>query len=157
MPHPGTDPAVTQLVRDFAESIGCAVIMLDRENKGYVFNAMLSSLFQSALSLVSRGVSSVEDVDRAWMGVTYMPIGPFGMMDQVGLATVWHIVHYWAKRGKNQQLEESAAFVKQYVDKGELGYKTQKGFYSYPHPLYTQSEFLSGHFSKGDKDEDRRK
>jgi hypothetical protein len=35
MPHPGTDPAVTQLVHDFAVSIGQIAIMLRRENNGY--------------------------------------------------------------------------------------------------------------------------
>jgi 3-hydroxybutyryl-CoA dehydrogenase len=148
MPHPGTDPAVTQLVHDFAVSIGCIVIMLERENNGYVFNTMLTSLIQSALTLVSKGVSSVEDVDRAWMGVTYMPMGPFGIMDQVGLSTVWTISDYWAKKLGDAQTQKNADFVKHYVDRGELGYKTGKGFYSYPNPAYQCENFLAGNEKK---------
>ena len=144
MPHPGTDPAVTQLVHDFAVSIGCIVIMLQRENHGYVFNTMLSSLFFSALTLASKDVSSVEDIDRSWMGVTYMPMGPFGIMDQVGLSTVWSITDYWAKRAGDQQAQMNADFVKKYVDRGDLGYKTGKGFYSYPNPAYQAPGFLAG-------------
>ncbi len=148
MPHPGTDPAVTQLVDDFARSIGCIVVMLHQENGGYVFNAMISNLILTALNLASRGVASVQDIDRAWMGVTYMPVGPFGIMDQIGLRTVWTITDFWAKKTKNEQSQASADFLKAYVDRGELGQKTKKGFYSYPNPAYTAPDFLSRGFEK---------
>jgi len=151
MPHPGTDPAVTQLVHDFAESIGQIAIMLHRENNGYVFNAMISSLCTSAMTLVTTGVASIEDVDRAWMGVTRMPIGPFGIMDQMGLKTVWTVNDYWAHNTQDipdNQMQVNADFLKQYVDRGELGAKTKKGFYSYPMPKYTQAGFLSGETKK---------
>jgi 3-hydroxybutyryl-CoA dehydrogenase len=152
MPHPGTDPAVTQLVYDFAVSIGQIAIMLHRENNGYVFNAMLSSLCTAAMTLVTTGVASIEDVDRAWMGVTRMPIGPFGMMDQMGLKTVWAVNDYLARNTtrdmKDNQVQANADFLKQYVDRGELGAKTKKGFYSYPMPKYTQAGFLSGDIKK---------
>ncbi len=151
MPHPGTDPAVTGLVREFAVSIGQTPIMLHRESNGYVFNAMLSNLCNTALTLVTSGVASVEDVDRAWMGVMGMPIGPFGMMDQMGLKTVWHVTDYWAKNPQNipeSQIQTNADFLKQYVERGELGAKTKKGFYSYPGPTYAQAGFLTGEDKK---------
>jgi 3-hydroxybutyryl-CoA dehydrogenase len=148
MPHPGTDPAVTQLVHDFAVSIGQIAIMLHRENNGYVFNAMLSNLFTTALTLVTTDVASIEDVDRAWMGVTLMPMGPFGIMDQVGLKTVWSITDYWANKMNDPQAKKNAKFLKHYVDNGELGAKTKKGFYSYPGPAYIQTGFLSGNIKK---------
>jgi 3-hydroxybutyryl-CoA dehydrogenase len=143
MPHPGTASEVTQLVHDFAESIGQIVIMLHRENSGYVFNTMLSSLFSSALTLASRNVSSVEDIDRSWMGVMHTSMGPFGIMDQIGLSTVWTITDYWAKKTGEAQAQANADFLKQYVDKGHLGFKTNQGFYSYPNPAYTAETFLS--------------
>ncbi|MGE5840977.1 MAG: 3-hydroxyacyl-CoA dehydrogenase [Deltaproteobacteria bacterium] len=143
MPHPGTDPEVTQLVRDFAESIGQIVIMLQREHNGYVFNNMLSSLFSSALALASRGIASIEDIDRSWMGVMHTPMGPFGIMDQIGLSTVWTITDYWAQKTGDPQAQANANFLKQYVDRGHLGFKTNKGFYSYPNPAYTDANFLS--------------
>jgi 3-hydroxybutyryl-CoA dehydrogenase len=143
MPHPGTDPEVTRLVHDFAVSIGQIVIVLHRENSGYVFNTMLSSLFSSALTLASRNVATIEDIDRAWMGVMHAAMGPFGIMDQIGLSTVWTITDYWAKKTGDAQAQANADFLKQYVDKGHLGFKTNQGFYSYPNPAYTQQDFLS--------------
>jgi len=144
MPHPGTSDEVKDLVRKFAKNIGLIVITLKRENHGYVFNAMLGDLFMSALKLASRNVSTIEDIDRAWMGVTLMPMGPFGIMDQVGLNTVWHITEYWAARRKDPQAQACADFLKQYVDRGHLGYKTNQGFYSYPDPAYIKKDFLTG-------------
>jgi 3-hydroxybutyryl-CoA dehydrogenase len=143
MPHPGTDPEVAQLVHDFAVSIGQIVIMLHRENSGYVFNTMLSSLFSSALTLASRDVATIEDIDRSWMGVMHTAMGPFGIMDQVGIYTVWIITDYWAKKTGDAQAQANADFLKGYVDKGQLGFKTNQGFYSYPNPAYEAENFLS--------------
>lgn len=143
MPHPGSDPEVTQLVYDFAMKIGQIAIMLHRENNGYVFNAMISNLFFTAMTMATRDVASFEDIDRAWMGVTLMPIGPFGIMDQIGLKTVWTITDYWAKKGNDKQAQANADLLKTYVEKGELGAKTKKGFYSYPNPAYSHPEFLT--------------
>jgi 3-hydroxybutyryl-CoA dehydrogenase len=144
MPHPGTSEETTRLVEAFAKSIGQIAIMLHKENNGYVFNTMLSSLFFSALTLASRDVASVEDIDRSWMGVMHTPIGPFGIMDQVGLKTVWTITDYWAKKVEDPQAQMNADFVKQYVDKGQLGAKTMQGFYSYPGPVFSRDGFLTG-------------
>ncbi len=146
MPHPGTDPAVTELVRRFAVSIGQIAIMLHRESNGYVFNAILSSICTAAMTLVTSGVASIEDVDRAWMGVMRMPLGPFGMMDQMGLKTVWHVNDYWARNPQEipaNQLQVNADFLKEYVDRGELGAVTRKGFYTYPNPAYARPDFLA--------------
>ncbi|MFY9169228.1 3-hydroxybutyryl-CoA dehydrogenase [anaerobic digester metagenome] len=144
MPHPGTAPEVIELVSGFAKSIGQIVIMLNRENNGYVFNTMLSSLFFSALTLASKGVASIEDIDRSWMGVMHIPIGPFGIMDQVGLSTVHTITDYWAKKTGDAQAQANADFLKIYVDKGLLGFKTGEGFYTYPNPAYADPGFLTG-------------
>jgi 3-hydroxybutyryl-CoA dehydrogenase len=148
MPHPGTVLEVTDLIHDFARRIGQIVIMLQRENNGYVFNTMLSSLFSSALMLASRNIATIEDIDRSWMGVMHTPIGPFGIMDQVGLSTVWTITDYWARKTGDAQAQANADFVKQYVDKGHLGAKTHKGFYSYPNAAFTNPGFLSGDMRK---------
>jgi 3-hydroxybutyryl-CoA dehydrogenase len=143
MPHPGTAPETMALIRDFARSIGQVAIVLKKENNGYVFNAMLHSLFTSALELATRNVVSVEDIDRAWMGVMRTPIGPFGLMDRIGISTVWRVFDYWAKRTGDPQGRANADFLRQYVDAGHLGFKSSKGFYTYPNPSYSNPAFLS--------------
>ncbi len=144
MPHPGTSAESMELVRAFAERLHQTVIVLERESFGYVFNAMLSDLFKSALTLASNGVAKVYDIDRAWMGVLRSPVGPFGMMDKVGLDTVWRINDYWAKATSDAQLAANAAFLKTRIDDGRLGMKSGAGFYTYPAPLFQEPDFLTG-------------
>jgi 3-hydroxybutyryl-CoA dehydrogenase len=142
MPHPGTAPETVALLEAFARRIGQIPIVLERENHGYVFNAMLNALNRAALTLAANGVARVPDIDRAWMGVMKMPIGPLGILDQVGLDTAWHITAHWAKVTDDPQLQANAAFLKGYVDQGHLGVKSGRGFYVYPDPAYRQPEFL---------------
>jgi 3-hydroxybutyryl-CoA dehydrogenase len=144
MPHPGTSPETIALVRDFAVRIGQTPIMMERESVGYVFNFMLVNLFESALTLASNGVASIEDIDRSWMGVTRMMSGPFGIMDSVGLQTVWKVNDFWARALKDPQKIRNSEYVKKFVDQGFLGVKTGRGFYAYPHPRYLKPGFVNG-------------
>jgi 3-hydroxybutyryl-CoA dehydrogenase len=144
MPHPGTSEETVALIKDFAERIGQVAIVLQKENFGYVFNAMLMELMKSAQSLAANDVASVEDIDRAWMGVMHTILGPFGIMDSIGLDTVWKVTDYWANILKDPQAIANAAFLKKYVDAGNVGVKTGKGFYSYPDPAFGKPGFIEG-------------
>ena len=148
MPHPGTSKETVELVRDFAIRIDQNPIVMHRQSPGYVFNFMLSELFKTAQTLAANDVATPFDVDRAWMGVLHAPMGPFGMMDSVGLDTVYHITNYWAERLKDPQAQKNAAFMKQYVERGELGQKTGKGVYTYPNPEFTRPGFVKGEYGK---------
>jgi 3-hydroxybutyryl-CoA dehydrogenase len=149
MPHPGTSPETVELLYAFAKRIGQIPILLKKENHGYVFNAMFNELNTAAVSLAANGIASIEDVDRAWMGVMKMPIGPFGWLDGIGLDTCWDIVQYWATALGDEQLQKNADFFKGYVDKGYVGVKTGRGFYTYPNPAYARPGFLTGEVSAG--------
>jgi 3-hydroxybutyryl-CoA dehydrogenase len=145
MPHKGTLPEVTALVVQFARRIGQVPIELHREHNGYVFNAMYTALNREAITMAERGVASVEDIDRSWMHVTRTQVGPFGALDAVGIDTAWKITDYWARRLIwIRQLRRNARFLKAYVDRGEVGVKSGKGFYSYPDPAYAQPDFIDG-------------
>lgn len=145
MPHPGTSAEVVSLVGDFARSINQIPMVLRRENHGYVFNAMYSTLNAAAVSLVANGVASVHDVDRAWMGIMKMSIGPLGMLDDVGLDTAWHIMQSVSASHDDPQIPKNAEFLKkEYLDKGWLGAKSGRGFYTYPNPAYQDPDFLQG-------------
>ncbi len=142
MPHDGTASEVTELVVQFAGRIGQVPIELRREYNGYVFNSMYSALNRAAITLAQQEVASIEDIDRAWMHVTKAPVGPLGALDAVGLDTVWTITDYWARQLGDEQLQANAAFLKAYVDRGDLGVKSGRGFYSYPDPAYAQPGFI---------------
>ncbi len=144
MPHPGTSPETIALIEAFAKRIGQVAIVLQKENNGYVFNAMFMMLLESAQTLAAKGVASIEDIDRSWMGVMHTMVGPFGMMDSIGIDTVYKITDYWAKKTGNPQQAANALFLKKYVDQGHLGVKTGRGFYAYPAPAFQQPGFIEG-------------
>ncbi|MDY0220524.1 MAG: 3-hydroxyacyl-CoA dehydrogenase [Desulfobacterium sp.] len=143
MPHPGTSSHTMALVREFAESMGQIPIVLAKESNGYVFNNMLMALIASALSLAAKGVTTIQEIDRSWMGVMHTPVGPFGIMDSIGLDTCWKVTDYWANRRNDPQAKANAAFLKGYLDQNRCGIKTGQGFYTYPNPTFSRPDFMT--------------
>jgi 3-hydroxybutyryl-CoA dehydrogenase len=83
------------------------------------------------------------DVDRAWMIAFNAPIGPFGLMDMVGLDVVRDIERvYYDELGDESDYPPKLLLDK--IEKGELGIKTGKGFYTYPNPAYHDPNWLKG-------------
>ena len=144
MPHPRTEPWVVDTLCALAVKIDQTPIRVKRESPGYVFNTMLAPLLMHGLDLAAREVADFQDVDRAWMAVTKMTIGPFGIVDSIGLETVHGIVRQWGQWLNRRQAEGVAQMLKAYIDQGMLGVKSGQGFYSYPHPAYAATGFLAG-------------
>lgn len=144
MPHPGTSVQTLNTILAFCKAIGQYPIELKKEQHGYVFNTMLTEFLGSAMSLASEEVASPEDIDRAWMGIMKTRVGPFGIMDSVGLETVYKITNYWAEKINDPKQKGNAAYLKRFVDKGDLGIKTGKGFYEYPNPIFLKPDFMEG-------------
>ena len=140
MPHPTTAPWMINLLADFGRSIDQTPVIMQKESYGYIFNTMLMALLGAAGALVTYNITDIENVDRSWMGNFKMPMGPFGILDEIGLETAWHVVN-------SQKDEKSKRFTKlldSYVSQGKLGKKTGEGFYKYPNPSYKEKGFLEG-------------
>jgi len=144
MPHPGTSADTVKTILSFCRAIGQYPIELKKEQHGYVFNAMLTELLGSALSLASRQVATPEDIDRAWMGIMKTQVGPFGIMDSVGLETVYKITDYWAQKSDDPNARANADYLKTFVEKGHIGIKSGRGFYDYPDPAFLKPDFMKG-------------
>lgn len=138
MPHPGTAEWITPLLMDLGKSLNQTPIHIQKENHGYIFNSMLMAIIDAAGALVTKGVATPQDVDRSWMGNFKMAIGPFGMLDAVGLETAWHITSGL----KTEKAQRFAALLKEMVDAGKLGVKTGEGFYKYPGPEFKDENFI---------------
>ncbi len=143
MPHPGTSAETVARIEAFARHLGQVPILLRKENHGYVFNAMLMNLCDTALYLAAGGVADIEEIDRSWMGVMGMEIGPFGIMDTIGLDTVLSVNQIWARQLNDPKAIANVNFLRQFVDAGRLGTKTGQGFYAYPGPAYAEVGFVS--------------
>ena len=145
MPHAGTSPETVELLRSFAKRIGQVPLVLKKEHARYVMNDFMEAINSTAIRLFESDVASVQDIDRAFMIVMGVPRGPFAILDHVGLDTVWHIMESNARLARSPEaLAAADKFKKQYIDKGLLGVKAGKGFYTYPNPAYERRGFLTG-------------
>ncbi|SKA33675.1 3-hydroxyacyl-CoA dehydrogenase [Chitinophaga eiseniae] len=143
MGHPGTDKAIFDTVVAFAKSIGMVALPLHKEQPGYIVNSLLVPLLDAATTLLVRGVADVETIDKTWMVATGAPLGPFGILDVVGITTAYNITNMAAEKTKDPEKIKAAAFLKEnFIDKNKLGTATGEGFYKYPDPAYRQPGFL---------------
>lgn len=137
MPHPLTDPEMIPMLEKLGRELNQVPVLVKKENHGYIFNAMLLALLGAAGKLLTKEVASIEDIDRSWMVNFHMPMGPFGIMDSIGLDTSWHVVHNLPDKAS----QAFAELLKTYIVKGKLGEKSGEGFYSYPNPAYKNPDF----------------
>jgi len=130
-----TSDETVRRVGRFARSVGLTPLMVRKESTGFLFNRVWRAIKRETLHLVDEGVASVDDVDRAWMICWEMPIGPFGVMDVIGLDVVLDTEQvYYAESGDPRDAPPRLLIDK--VAAGELGVKAGRGFYRYPHPAY---------------------
>ena len=123
----------------FAEEIGLVPIPIHKEQSGYIINSLLVPWCTAALDLLVRGVSDFESIDRTWMITLQSDLGPFGMMDRMGLGVVHHVAKLLGETTPNEQALESARYLDEhFIQHGLLGVATGEGFYRYPNPAFTR-------------------
>jgi 3-hydroxybutyryl-CoA dehydrogenase len=138
-----TSDETVELLREFARSIGYLPIYIQKEYPGFIHAALFGAWAITGVQLAAKGVASIEDIDRAWMRGDDAPFGPLGALDAVGLDLVMMILAKMKASGApGFDYEEMSSFLKGYIDRGELGVKTGKGFYSYPDPAFRRDGFL---------------
>lgn len=138
MKHAGTDTKVFEEVIEFAKAIGMVTLPLHKEQPGYILNSLLVPLLDTAQSLLINEVADPETIDKTWRVATGAPLGPFAILDVVGITTAYNIASVKAKEG-NKPSEKVAHFLKtEYIDKGKLGVATGEGFFKYPKAATTK-------------------
>jgi 3-hydroxybutyryl-CoA dehydrogenase len=140
MPHSTTDPSLILVLQELGKALNQVPVIVKKESPGYIFNFMLMALLGAAGRLKTKDIASIEDIDRSWMVNFHMPTGPFGIIDNIGLDTAWHVV----KEREDAPSQAFAKLLKEYIDAGKLGEKTGEGFYKYPKPAYRDADFLKG-------------
>ncbi len=138
-----TDPVVFNTVRQFARSIECIPLTVNKEVLGFCFNSVWRAVKRQTLYLWGEGFVDFRDIDRSWMVMFTPSHGPFFLMDLVGLDVVYDIeMSYYNESKDPKDLPPRA--LKEKIERKELGVKTGKGFYTYPNPEFARPEFLKG-------------
>ncbi len=143
MKHPNTDDAIFNEIIDFAKSIGMVALPLYKEQPGYILNSLLVPFLDAAEMLLVKEVADPETIDKTWMIATGAPLGPFAILDVVGINTAYNIVKAKAEATGDAMQQKLAEMLKaEYIDKNKLGRATGEGFYTYPDPSFAKPDFL---------------
>jgi 3-hydroxybutyryl-CoA dehydrogenase len=115
--------------RAFAEACGKTPVEV-KDQAGFIVNALLFPYLNNAVRLFESGVASKEDIDEAMKGGCGFPMGPFALLDLVGLDTSLSILDalYDEYRDPNYA---AVPLLRRMVSAELLGRKSSKGFYDY--------------------------
>ncbi len=117
---------------EFGKKLG-KVPVRTSDKTGFIVNRLLVPYMLDAIRAYEEGVGSIEDIDNAMkLGCGY-PMGPFTLLDFVGLDTTYYITHVMYDEFKERRFA-SPPLLKRLVMAGWYGRKTGKGFYDYADP-----------------------
>ena len=108
-------------------------VVVIKESPGFITSRINALIGNEAFYMLEEGIASAEDIDKALkLGLNH-PMGPFELVDLVGLDTRLHILEYMHKT-LGEKFRPSPLLV-QYVQAGRLGRKSGRGVFEYPeHP-----------------------
>jgi 3-hydroxybutyryl-CoA dehydrogenase len=124
-----TDDETLAAAVDVGKHMGKEVVVI-KESPGFITSRINAMIGNEAFYMLQEGVASAQDIDKALRFGLNHPMGPFEMVDLVGLDTRLHILEYLHKSlGEKYR---PAPLLVQYVKAGRLGRKAGRGVYEYP-------------------------
>ena len=127
-----TAPDVYETAYEFGKKLG-KVPVRTSDKTGFIVNRLLVPYMLDAIRAYEEGVGSIEDIDNAMkLGCGY-PMGPFTLLDFVGLDTTYYITQEMYDEFKERRFA-SPPLLKRLVLAGWYGRKTGRGFYNYSDP-----------------------
>lgn len=128
--HDTTSDDTVDTVIDVARRMGKLPVVLHREIPGFVANRLMGAIRTEAIELLEQGIASVEDIDTAAKSALGHPMGPFELMDLVGIDVTYLIREATYELTGDDQDKPHPLITEKY-EAGEFGRKTGKGWYSY--------------------------
>jgi len=124
-----TDQDTVAAAAEVGRRMGKEVVVI-REAPGFITTRINAMIGNEAFYMLEEGIASAADIDKAIkLGLNH-PMGPFEMVDLVGLDTRLHILEY-LHRALGDKYRPAPLLV-QYVKEGRLGRKSGRGVYEYP-------------------------
>lgn len=124
-----TSDATYTALKQFAVDIGKTSITC-KDTPGFVVNRFLIPFTGIAMKLLEDGVATTTDIDIAMKLGAGHPMGPFELLDSVGLDTSLNIAKIWYEKDPINNPPPSETLTR-LVKEGKLGVKTGEGFYNY--------------------------
>jgi len=129
VPSIRTGPETLEFARRFGERLG-KVTVLSKDRAGFIVNFLLQPYLNSAIEMLDEGFATRDDIDNAVKLGLGHPMGPFELLDLIGLDTAEYISDVLFNEFKDP-LYASPTLLKRMVSAGYLGRKSGKGFHEY--------------------------
>lgn len=138
-----TSEETLRSVYHLVRSLDLTPLIVRKESRGFVLNRIWRVVKKECLRLLQDGIATHEDIDRAWMLAWKTSLGPIGLMDIVGLDVVRDIemIYYEAS---GDESDKPPQFLLDMIERGKLGVKSGRGFYTYPNPAYQDPSWIKG-------------
>lgn len=143
MLSPMTAAATLDFALAWARAIAMVPVVTRKERMGYSFNRLWRAIKKEVLQQVADGHADPQDIDRAWMLSFGTSMGPFGMMDEIGLTTIRKIEQQY-HLASGDPSDAPPAFLDRMIAEGKLGVASGEGFYKHPGPAYRRPGWLEG-------------
>ena len=125
-----TRPDVVRRAREFGQALGKTVVE-SKDTPGFITTRALAVLGNEAIWMLYEGVGTKEDIDASYKLGFHHPMGPFELLDLVGLDTALSILDVmWD--GFRDPKYRACPLLRQMVEAKKLGRKSGEGFYAYP-------------------------
>src|SRR6266700_3833736 len=124
-----TSDETLEAVRAAGERLGKRMIV-SKDRAGFIVNYLLVPYLLDAIRLLEQEFASKEDIDVGMMLGTSYPMGPFTLLDFIGLDTALHITEVLFEAFKEPRFA-APTLLRQMVAAGWLGRKSGRGFYHY--------------------------
>ena len=122
-------PETMATARAFVEGVGKTAVEVE-DRAGFIVNALLFPYLNNAVRLLEAGTATREDIDAAMKGGCNFPMGPFALLDLVGLDTSLAILEALYEEYRDPNFAPRP-LLKRMVAAGHLGRKATRGFYEY--------------------------
>jgi 3-hydroxybutyryl-CoA dehydrogenase len=126
---PATSEATLKTAKEFGESLGKTVVVV-QDSPGFIVNRLMTSQILNAILLLESGIATREDIDTAMSLGLHHPMGPLALADLIGLDTLLTIADNIHRESGDEQYVAPVT-LKKLVAEGRLGRKTGSGFYDY--------------------------
>ncbi|MDP9341765.1 MAG: 3-hydroxybutyryl-CoA dehydrogenase [Actinomycetota bacterium] len=129
VPSIRTAPDTMEFARAFGEHLG-KVTVVSKDRAGFIVNFLLQPYLNSAIEMLDEGFATRDDIDNAVKLGLGHPMGPFELLDLIGLDTADYISNVLFDEFKDP-LYASPTLLKRMISAGYLGRKSGKGFYEH--------------------------
>ncbi len=128
--NPQTSEETVQLIMDLCRATGKTPILLQKEIHSFVVSRLMDGIFKEAFYLVDQGIATIEEIDIAAEKGLSHPMGPFKLLDQIGIDVSYNVrAEHFKETGL--EADRPSHLLEEKVKEGKLGRKTGEGFYKY--------------------------